>query len=151
MLRPLLIALLLTGCATGAVDSFTYLRTITKTPTASETPEARPIIASFPLHIDPKNERGPIDSASPIDVPATWQYRHQGSVTMIEGLITNQQTHWAGLSVRAEGRNTTNLDVDNAPLSTGPVPMGGQTPIALVIENPSRQPLDVKVSLLLNP
>lgn len=151
MVRLLLLALLLTGCSPGAVDSYTYLRTITKTPTATSTPDARAVVASFPLHIDPRDDQGPVDSAAPIDVPATWHYRHQGAVTLIEGTIRNQQANWSGLSVRAEGRNLTRLDVDNAPLSTGKVPLGGQTPISVVVANPDRRPLDLQISLMSTP
>jgi hypothetical protein len=148
MVRALALCLLLSACSTGAIDSYTYLQTITKTPTVGPTPDPRTIVASFPLHVDPNADQGDVDSASPIDAPSTWTYRHQGSVTLIQGVVTNRQADWSGLAVKAVGRNSTQLTLDNTPIPTGTVATGKQTPIAVAVANPGREPLDLQVQLV---
>jgi hypothetical protein len=151
MVRAVVLCLWLSACSTGAIDSYTYLQTITKTPTAGPTADARAIVATFPLHVDPQGDGGAVDSASPVDAPSQWTYRHQGAVTLIQGVVTNRQDAWSGLSVKAMGRNQTQLTIDNTPIPTGTVPHGGQTPIALAVANPRRERLDLQIQLVRGP
>jgi len=124
MVRMMALCLLLSACSTGAIDSYTYLKTITKTPSGTSGQDSRTVLATFPLHVDPTADRGDVDSASPVDAPSAWTYRHQGSVTLIQGVVTNQQGTWNDVSVRAEGRKDTVLTMENRPLPSGTVAVG---------------------------
>jgi hypothetical protein len=151
MVRALVLCLLLSACSTGAIDSYTYLQTITRTPTTGSGQDSRVVLASFPLHVEPTADRGDVDSASPVDAPSTWTYQHQGAVTLIQGVVTNRQGSWDGVTVRAEGRNGTQLTMDNTPIPAGSVPAGSRTPVALAVANPNRAPLDLQVQLVRQP
>lgn len=144
MVRILALCLLLSACTTGAIDSYTYLQTMTRTPTGSP----GRVVATFPLHVEPIADQGGVESVSPADAPSTWTYRHQGAVTLIQGEVTNQQATWDGLSVRVEGRGGTALAMDNRPLPAGTVAVGARTPVAVAVLNPDRAALDVQIQLV---